>query len=92
MKTAKEIYQYALGAITVIGVFLIVFILTRKEVPPANKDLLNIVIGSLVMNFGQIVGYFFGSSKSSSDKNDIIANSVPRGTTPEQTDIQVVNS
>ena len=73
MKT-KTIYQYALGALIVIGFFALLYLLTQKPVPAENKDSLNLVIGSLLGAFSLIVGYFYGSSLGSSEKNEIIAN------------------
>jgi hypothetical protein len=70
----KEIYQYALGALIALGFFAILYVVFIKAMPEANKDLGLLVIGALVAKFGDIVSYFFGSSKGSSDKNDIIAN------------------
>ncbi len=37
-----------------------------------NDPLLTLLMGSLSTNAGMVVGYFFGSSKSSSDKNEQI--------------------
>ena len=72
MKT-KDVFQYVLGALIVIGFFALLVVLVYKGVPEGNKDLLNIVVGSLIGSFSAIVGYFYGSSKGSADKNDIIA-------------------
>lgn len=70
----KDYFQYILGALIVLGFFGLLIVLVYKGVPEGNKDLLNIVVGSLIGSFTSIVGYFYGSSKGSSDKNDIIAN------------------
>ena len=72
--TAKEIYMYCLGALIVIGFFFILYIVFVAEVPQGNKDLGLLVIGALVVKFGDVVGYFFGSSKGSADKNEMIKN------------------
>lgn len=67
---AKDIYMYALGALVVLGFFSILFVVFKTEMPNANKDLGLLVIGALVAKFGDVVGYFFGSSKGSADKDD----------------------
>jgi hypothetical protein len=71
MKT-KDIYQYALGAVIVMAFFAVIYLLIIIGIPLDNKDVLLIVIGALTAKFADIVGYFYGSSKGSSDKNDII--------------------
>jgi len=63
----KEIYMYVLGAIVVFGFFaIVIFKLTKGE------DV-QLETGALIATFTLVVGYFFGSSKSSADKTKIIA-------------------
>lgn len=69
---AKNIFQYALGAVIVIGFFVLLYLLLANAVPEANQDLLNIVVGALIGSFTAIVGYFYGSSLGSSDKNELL--------------------
>jgi hypothetical protein len=38
------------------------------------KSELGIILGALVGAFGTVVGYFYGSSKGSADKNDLLKN------------------
>lgn len=71
-KENKELYMYILGAIIVIAFFATIYLLAKVEMPLTNKDLLLIVIGALVAKFGDVVAYFFGSSKGSADKNEIL--------------------
>ena len=40
--------------------------------PSLNKDLGLLVIRTLVAKFSDVVGYFFGSSKGSADKTDLL--------------------
>jgi drug/metabolite transporter (DMT)-like permease len=83
MKTIKEIFQFALGAIIVIGFFLLLYLLVKSQVPEANKDLLNLVVGALIGSFATIVGYFYGSSKSSAAKDETIHTMLTKnGNTP----------
>lgn len=42
-------------------------------IPDGNKDVLFILIGALAQQAGQVVGYYFGSSKSSKDKTSLLA-------------------
>lgn len=68
----KNLFQYILGAIVVMGFFALMVILVYKTIPEANKDMLNLVVGALLGSFTSIVGYFFGSSLGSSAKNDLL--------------------
>ena len=38
-------------------------------VPEQNKDLINILGGNIIAGLGLILGYYYGSSKSDTDKN-----------------------
>ena len=80
--------MYLLGALIVIAFFGTIYLLARIEMPISNKDLLLMVIGALVAKFSDVVNYFFGSSKGSSDKNELLANSTPI-ITPDNNDGKV---
>lgn len=72
MKTTKEIFMYALGALIVIGFFGILIFLVKQNV---YEGTINLAVGALIAAFGTIVGYFYGSSKSSAEKTDLLKNS-----------------
>lgn len=76
MKKVSEIYFYALGALIVIGFFVFMIILVLKPVPENNESTMNIVVGALIAAFAGVVNYFFGSSKGSKDKTEILSKSV----------------
>ena len=68
----KEIFMYALAAAVVLLVFAVIAVLMFRVTPPENSELLYTAIG-LALGWGtNVIGYFFGSSKSSADKTDII--------------------
>ena len=69
----KEIFMYGLGGLIAICFFIVVGLLVFKQVPESNEKLIYMLIGALVGSFGTIVNYFYGSSKGSADKNDIIS-------------------
>ncbi len=69
---AKEIFQYILGTLIVIGFFALLILLVLAQVPTENKDLLNLVVGSLIGVFTSVVGYYFGSSIGSAKKDEMI--------------------
>ena len=68
----KNIFQYVLGSLIVIGFFVLMVVLVYTSVPDQNKDLLNLVVGALIGSFATVVGYFYGSSLGSSDKNELL--------------------
>ncbi len=65
----KDIFMYVLGALVVIGFFSVLFYLIYKG---DFESTLNLAIGALIGAFGTIVGYFYGSSKGSSEKNEML--------------------
>jgi len=73
----KDSFQYILGGLISIGFFVLLYFLIFKSVPDQNKDLLNLVVGALIGSFSTIVGYFYGSSKGSAEKNELLKNMVP---------------
>ena len=71
MKT-ERIVQYCFAALLAIAFITLIALLLYKAVPPENKDTINIVIGALAGSFVTIVSYYFGSSKGSADKQEIL--------------------
>jgi drug/metabolite transporter (DMT)-like permease len=69
---SKDLFQYILGGLIVAGFFLLLYLLVGSEVPEINKDLLNLVVGALIGSFSTVVGYFYGSSKGSAEKNEML--------------------
>ena len=76
MKLAKDIFQYCLAVLIVLVFFALTYVVFIKSLPPENKDIAYMVIGALVMKFGDVVGYFFNSSKSSANKDETINNAI----------------
>ncbi len=69
----KEIYMYILGGVIAIGFFAVLVVLLTVELPLPNKEMLLIMLGILGAKFSDVVAYFYGSSKGSADKTEIIA-------------------
>lgn len=72
MKVAKELYMYLLGAIIILCAFFLGYILATNEIPSGNKDVVMVAVGIILGWGGAVVTYFFGSSKSSADKNEML--------------------
>ena len=68
----QQIFQYALGGLVTLSLLSTIVILIYAELSPSVHDALLILVGVLASAFTAVVSYFFGSSKGSSDKNDLI--------------------
>lgn len=73
MNRFSTLYGYILGALIVIGFFVLLYILGSHEMPEKNTRLLDMCVGALIQCFGWVVGYFFGSSQGSRMKTEIMA-------------------
>lgn len=76
----KDRFQYALAAGVIIGWFLLVGIVLTRPLPSADQTFTNLLFSSImaISNAGMLVlGYFFGSSKGSSEKNEMLADKKP---------------
>lgn len=71
---AKELFQYILAIVIVVGIFVLLGVLIMHEIPETNKDLLNMIVGAFIASFTLVISYFFGSSKGSADKNELLKN------------------
>ena len=65
----KEKFMYAFAALIAFGFFGILIYMIRIG---TYETSINLVVGALVGSFTLVVGYFFGSSKGSSDKNKML--------------------
>ncbi len=61
-----------LACVVVAGFFALLFILGYTDIPKENKDLLNMLLGAWITSFTTVITYYFGSSKSSSRKDETI--------------------
>lgn len=68
----KELYMYILGGFIVgVGAMIVVLLIFYK-LPDTNKDIVNIALGTVLGMAVTVVSYFFGSSKSSADKTELL--------------------
>lgn len=67
---AKEIYIYAFAALFVTGFFILSYLLRDA----GDSTFVVSVMETLKMGVVLILGYLYGSSKGSADKNEIINN------------------
>lgn len=79
MKINKNLIQFILAILGVIFSMSWFAGLLFMDIPEGNKDMINTITGALItVCLGQIFNYYYGSSKSSSDKTDIINNGTPQ--------------
>ena len=73
----KDIFQYLLAGITVIGWFYLFNRLFISTLPVANEKLAGIMFGSLSTIVVMVYSYFFGTNKESAAKTEMLYNSTP---------------
>jgi len=67
-----DLMAFCVG-VTILSTFVImVLALIYVPIPEGNRDSLTILIGIVSGGVGTIVGYYFGSSKGSQKKSDLI--------------------
>ena len=64
---------YVLAWTVVMGFFGLMGLLCFKALPGDSSGVVFMLFGALATGFGQVLQYFFGSSKSSGDKTKLIA-------------------
>ena len=69
----RDINLYILAWSVVIGFFAMTGMMYFRPIPPAAIGPINQLFGALAAGFGLVLGYFFGSSKSSTDKTKLMA-------------------
>lgn len=66
----KKIARYVLGGLIVIGFFALLILLVCKTIPEGNAEMLHMVVGALIGSFVTVVGFYYGSSQGSQDKDE----------------------
>ncbi|MGH7868787.1 MAG: hypothetical protein ACREP9_14430, partial [Candidatus Dormibacteraceae bacterium] len=69
-----------LGLLVTLGFFGLLYWMAMREIPAANKDVLNIMLGSLGTAWVAVIGYYFGSSSGSDRKTELLAGAPPAKT------------
>lgn len=68
------------AVLIVLGFFGCAAVLAFHEVPDKNNSVLQQLLGALTLAFGTLMGYLYGSSKSSESKDRLLAGSTPTST------------
>lgn len=77
MKDWKTIFQYSIAGMIVLGFIVLIFAMVFHVVPETNNTLLNVMIGSYGAMTLAVISYLYGSTKSSSEKNEMLFKSAP---------------
>jgi drug/metabolite transporter (DMT)-like permease len=72
MKAIGTYFLYAFALLIVACVLAFVYLLIVQQVPAENRDMVNMALGAFIGSMTTIVSYFFGSSKGSADKNELL--------------------
>lgn len=70
-KITKSDIRNILAIMITVGCFILLYLMQVKEIPMANKDIVNIAVGFVFGGaFANVTGYFFGASKGESKVKD----------------------
>ena len=70
---AKEILIYVFSTLIILATLVWFGVLIFKPIPTENRDLVTTAAGIFLgSGWTQILNWWFGSSKSSSDKNELL--------------------
>lgn len=68
---------YVLAWLIVAAFFGLMIALFKYPVPAEQNGVVFLLFGTLAAGFGSVVGFFFGTNRSSENKTDMIYNSTP---------------
>ncbi len=67
----------ALAVVITVGFFSVLLFMLLRPIPQSGHDALMLILGSLTIAWGSVVAYYFGSSKGSADKTQLLAQAPP---------------
>lgn len=76
-KNWQVIFQYSIAGLIVFGFITLLIIMLFRLAPEGNQTLLNVLVGAFAGMTLTVVNYFFSSTKSSADKNEMLFKSNP---------------
>ena len=73
----SDINLYVLAWLIVAAFFGVILALFLKSLPEGQSQVVMLLLGTLAAGFGSVIGFFFGTNRSSENKTDMIYNSTP---------------
>jgi hypothetical protein len=78
-----------LALVIIVATFYLGDTLLTSTVPQENRDILNVAMGMILSLSSTVVGYYFGSSKSSSDKTKLFEDGENKFLEKKEKDVQL---
>lgn len=73
----RDVNIYVLAWVMVVGFFVLIIFLLRQPIPPDQSGVIYMLFGTLAAGVTQVLNYFFGSSKGSAEKTELLAMAQP---------------
>ncbi len=77
MKSKVGLNRYILAWFVVLGFYMLTYFLMIKPIPKDSNQVIFMLFGTISTGFGTVLGFFFGSSQSSGEKDEMIHKSKP---------------
>ena len=72
--SSKAEERTVISLLMMIVIIAILTLMFTVELPDNNKDMAYLVVGGLMGSFTTVISFWFGSSKGSTDKTEILKN------------------
>lgn len=73
MQDKNGMFKYIVGGTILLSFLIIIYALAFKVIPESNKDIFIHTIGIVEGAVITMIGYYFGTSTSSKQKDEVIA-------------------
>lgn len=73
----KDVFMYSLAVILVACTIGVVCLLVYVPIPKENHDAIMLIVGAVLGWGGTTVNFFYGSSKGSAEKSELLAKANP---------------
>lgn len=67
-----DVLQFVTAISVLVAFLVIVFVLLFRPIPDANKDAVMLLLGAISGSVGTMVAFYYGSSKGSAKKDEVI--------------------